>query len=68
MSVIALFLTMAAVQSAPEPVKATSKITMRLIRGEKVTAEQWQESRRKSERVIIDENGRKLIVRIIEHE
>lgn len=56
------------IAAAPDPVKGRTKITMRVVRGEKITAEEWQKSPRRSERVIVDENGRKLLVRIIDHE
>ena len=50
------------VAQAP-PVQAT----VRIVRGQRITREEWQRSRRKRE-IVVKEDGRKVAVRLIEFE
>jgi hypothetical protein len=55
----------AAIASALPPQQAQA--TARIVRGQRVTFEQWRRSRRKRE-IVVDEGGRKVTVRLIEFE
>ena len=50
------------VAQAP-PVQAT----VRIVRAQRITREEWQRSRRKRE-IVVKEEGRKMTVRLIEFE
>lgn len=44
------------------------KVTVTVMRADPVTESEWKRSRQKSERIIVDEQGRRLLLRLIEHE
>jgi hypothetical protein len=62
-------LAIAAMDLQPEKSSLrTIKATVLLLRAEGVTADAWRTSLRKSERVIVDRDGRRVLLRTIEHE
>ena len=50
--------------SAPEHVR----VSIEIIQGERITAEQWERTRSKIEKTIVDEQGKRLKIRLIEFE
>lgn len=44
-----------------------AQATVRIVRGQRITREEWQRSKRKRE-IVVQEQGRKVAVRLIEFE
>lgn len=44
------------------------KVTIRVLRASPVNKVEWARSKQKTERIIVDEHGRKILVRLIEHQ
>ena len=57
-----LFAVTAAVTSPPQ-----ARVSVRIVRAQRVSKEEWERSARKRE-IVIDETGRKVVVRLIELE
>jgi len=60
-----MFLLAAIVATLPSPPQAQAMA--RILRGQRVTREDWQRSRRKRE-IVVQEDGQKVTVRVIEFE
>lgn len=50
------------------PTSQSVRATVRLLRAEGVSAETWKANPRKSERIVVDRDGRRVLLRAIEHE
>jgi hypothetical protein len=51
-----------------QPVSKRLEVRTVIIRAENVNAGTWKTSRRKAERLFIDREGQKILLRTIEHE
>jgi len=58
----------AAATAVAPAAKSTARATIRVLRAESVTERDWREASRRSERIVTDEHGRKLLYRLIEFE
>jgi hypothetical protein len=61
--VVLLFAAIAAVTTPPQQAQAS----VRIVRAQRVTMEEWERSARKRE-IVVREGERKVIVRVIEFE
>ena len=52
----------------PLKASANAKVGLRVIRAATIDADTWAQHSRKVERVIIDEQGRKFLLRLVEFE
>ena len=52
----------------PAPRHEPSRVIARIVRGERISADRWLQSSQKRERVIVDEQGAKLLLRLVEFE
>lgn len=56
------------IASSAAALETDASLTVRILPAAKVSAQDWLSSERRMERVTIDEQGRALLLRTIEHE
>jgi hypothetical protein len=59
---------MTAYVSAATDVRSTVRVSTRIVRAEPVTRESWLFARQRSERIFVERDGTKVLLRTIDHE
>jgi hypothetical protein len=65
---LTIFAIAAVISQTQRPNTQSVRATVLLLRAEGVSAETWKENPRKSVRIIVDRDGRRVLLRTIEHE
>lgn len=65
---IAFLMLVGETEQMPQKVSASVKATTVILRAEEVTADLWKYARRKSERLYVERDGTRVLLRTIEHE
>lgn len=65
---IALLILVGANEQVTARPSASVRASAMIVRAEPVTAELWKHSQRKAERIYVEPNGKRVLLRTIEHE
>lgn len=63
-----LLLIAPSLAAAIVPTKSPVRLSAKIVHGEEASEEAWLKSHSRTKRTIVDEQGRRLVIRLIEYE